>query len=241
MVGKCFQNREINQILERQMRQWELSKNEQIRKEQAVLKGGSGEVINYITLSRELGSNGEQIARILAEQLNWQLYDKEILDYMAENMNVRKDVVESVDERTIGWIEDWLAPIFTEWSVGQLSYYQHLAKVLLVIAKHGRAIIVGRAAGLLLPREHGLSVRVTAPFELRCKRYARENEISVKEAKAIIEKSDRGQQKFVQDMLKKDIFDCMHYDIVINTEKLNPTSVAKLIWRTLDQRKAKTS
>jgi len=240
MVGKGFQNREINQIVERQMRQWEIGKDAQVRKEQAVLKGGNGEAIHYITLSRELGSHGEQIAQILADQLHWQLFDKEILDFMAEDMKVHKGIVESVDERTIGWIEDWLAPIFTERAVGQLSYYQHLAKVLLVIAEHGQAIIVGRAAGLLLPREHGLSVRVTAPFELRCKRYARENKISVKEARSIIEKSDRGQQKFVQDMLKKNIFDCMHYDIVINTEKLNATSVAKLIWRTLDQRKAKS-
>ena len=42
MVGKGFQNREINQIVERQMRQWEITKDEQVRKEQAMLKGGGG-------------------------------------------------------------------------------------------------------------------------------------------------------------------------------------------------------
>ena len=96
---------------------------------------------------------------------------------------------------------------------------------------------MGRAAGLLLPREQGLSVRVTAPFKLRCECYAEENEISVKEAKSVVEKSDRGRQRFVKEMLNEDIFDCRHYDIVMNTEKLTPTSVAKLIWRALDQRK----
>ncbi|MBN1845594.1 MAG: cytidylate kinase-like family protein [Sedimentisphaerales bacterium] len=239
MVGKGIQNREIHQIIERQMRQWELSRQEQAQHaKQTFLLDSGGKAIDYIAVSRQLGSYGEQIARILAELLGWQLYDKEILDAMAEDMNVHQDVLESVDERIIGWIEDWLAPIFTERSVGQLSYYRHLAKVLLVIAEHGRAVIVGRAAGLLLPRDRGLSVRVFAPLEMRARRYAEEHGTSIKEAKSILEKSDRGQQKFVQDMLKKDIFECCHYDIVINTEKLNPTSVAKLIWRTLDQRQA---
>jgi cytidylate kinase len=38
-------------------------------------------------------------------------------------------------------------------------------------------------------------------------------------------------------MLDKDIADARHYDIVINTEKLSPTSTAKIIWRTFDQRR----
>lgn len=238
MVIRNIQSREINQIIEQQMRQWEMERSTQDKKErEAHLAAGKGEVIDYITISREPGSGGEQIAQMLADLLKWQWYDREILDRMAEDMKVHKSVVASVDERTIGWIEDWLAPIFTGRSVGQLSYYQHLAKVLLVIARHGQVIIVGRAAGLLLPREKGLSVRVTAPFELRSERYAKENQIGIKEARDIVQKADRAQQSFVRDMLNTDIWDCRHYDIVINTEKLTHISAAKLIWRTLDQRR----
>lgn len=238
MASRSIHSREINQIIERQMRQWELERDAQDKKErEAHLAAGKGEVIDYIAISREPGSGGEQIAKILAGLLKWQWYDREILDRMAEDMKVHKSVVQSVDERTIGWIEDWLAPLFTGRSVGQLSYYQHLGRVLLVIANHGRAIIVGRAAGLVLPRERGLSVRVTAPFELRCERYAQENRVSVKEARGIVQKADRAQRSFVRDMLNTDLWDCRHYDIVLNTEKLTPTATAKLIWRTLDQRR----
>jgi len=238
MASRGIQSREIDQIIERQMRQWELGRSAQVNKErEAHLAAGKGEVIDYITISRERGSGGEQIAKILADLLKWQWYDREILDRMAEDMKVHKSVVQSVDERTIGWIEDWLGPLFTGRSVGQLSYYQHLAKILLVIARHGQAIIVGRAAGLLLPRQRGLSVRVTAPFELRCERYAQENQVGLKEAKGIVQKADRAQRSFVRDMLNTDLWDCRHYDIVINTEKLTPKSSAKLIWRTLDQRR----
>jgi hypothetical protein len=98
-------NREISQIVEGQMRQWEMAQNEQVKREtQTRLVGTEGVKIDYIAISRELGSGGAEIAQALAGLLKWQVYDKEILDYMAENMDVHKSVLESVDERTIGWI-----------------------------------------------------------------------------------------------------------------------------------------
>ena len=237
MSSKRMHNPEIERIIERQMRQWEMARSERAKKEQqAHPVTGEGERIEYITLSRELGSGGEQIARILSEKLAWQMYDKEILDYMADDMQVQKNLLESVDERTVGWIEEWIAPIFTHKPVDQLTYYRSLAKVLLVISSHGQAIIMGRAAGLILPRKNGLSVRITAPFELRHQRYAREHKISMGEAKSVVEKKDRSQKAFVHDMLNQDIVDCRHYDIMINTEMIKPESAAKLIWRALDQR-----
>jgi len=238
MSSKRMHNPEIERIIERQMRQWEMGRSEQTKKEQqAHLEMAGGHRIDYITLSRELGSGGVHIARILSEKLKWQMYDKEILDYMADDMQVQKHLLESVDERTVGWIEEWIAPIFTHKPVDQLTYYRSLAKELLVLSRHGQAIILGRAAGLILPRKNGLSVRITAPFELRCERYAQEYKLSVGEAKSVVEKKDQSQKSFVHDMLNYDIVDCRHYDIMINTEFIKPESAAKLIWRALDQRR----
>lgn len=233
MSPKPHQRQEVGRIVEGQMRQWEITKDG------VHAHLASGAEIDYITISRETGSGGEEVAQILADLMKWQLYDKGILDYMSENMQVHKSVLESVDERTIGWMEDWLGPIFTKKStdhVDQLSYYRHLVKVLLVIAKHANAVIVGRAAGQVLPRDKGLSVRVTAPFELRCKRYAEEHRISGSDATTFVRKADKEQIRFVKNFANKDINDPKDYDIVCNTEKLSPTSVAKLIWRAFDQR-----
>ena len=219
------------------MRQWELERQEQSLSEARARLADTGEAIDYITISRQQGSGGKEIARILGELLNWQVYDKEILNYMAENMHVHASVLESVDGRTTNWIEDCLSGFFMDRPVGQWEYARHLVRVLLVIARHGRAIILGRAAGLILPSDRGLSVRVAAPFELRCARYAEEKEVSVKAARALVEKADREQQQFGKKLLREDVWDCKHYDIVCNTAKLSATSAAKLIWRTLDQRK----
>jgi len=233
MTEKDNQKKTISKLVEDRMLQWKLA--------------GSGlpphltdgAEIDYITISRQVGSGGEQIAQILADLMNWQMYDKEILDYMAENMKVHKSVLENVDERMMGWIENWLSPIFTRDAsrhMEQLRYYRHLVEVLLVIAQRTRAVIVGRAAAHLLPREKGLHVRITAPFELRCKNYALQKGIDIKEATALVKKADREQKRFVKGLLGKDTFDPIHYDMVFNTEKLSPISAAKLIWRAFDQR-----
>ena len=227
------QNQGISKIVKTQVRQWE----EACKSHPTRLAGGAE--IDFITIGRQIGSGGEEVAHILAEMMQWRSYDKDILDYLAEDMKVHKSMIECVDERTIGWIEDWIAPFFsrkTSRPVPQLQYFKHLTKVLLVIAKLGKAIIVGRAAGLILPRDRGLSVWVIAPFELRCRRYAQENHISVDEATSMVKKADREQAGFARDLLNRDISDSQYYDIICNTEKLSPTSVGRLIWRALDQR-----
>jgi len=238
MADKYIPNQQMGKVVEHQMGRWELSHFTEEKSEKQAHPAGEAE-IDYITISRQLGSGGEQIAQILSELMKWQIYDREILNYMAENMDVHIKALESVDERTISWINDWLAPLFSAKSgehVEQMSYYKHLGKVLLVIARHGHAIIIGRAAGQILPREKGLSVRVTAPFELRCSRYAQANNISIEEATALVRTSDKQQAGFMKELLQKDIDDPVCYDVVINMEKLTPKSVAKLIWRALEQR-----
>ncbi|MBN1765205.1 MAG: cytidylate kinase-like family protein [Sedimentisphaerales bacterium] len=240
MPDKTFKNKEIGNIVNRQMSQWELSRAAQKKVDEPAHLSSGGE-IDYITISRDLGSGGIEVAKILSDLIKWQIYDKEILDYMAEDMNVHVKVLESVDEQTIGWIRDWVMPVFTgksEDHVQQLSYYKHLSKVLLVIAKHKCAIIIGRGAGLMLPRDKGLQIRITAPFELRCQRYAQENNMSVEEARAVVSRHDITQIKFIKNFTGKDVRDSCNYDIVFNTEKISPVSVAKVIWRAFDQRMA---
>ena len=90
----------------------------------------------------------------------------------------------------------------------------------------------------MLPREKGLSIHVTAPFELRCRRYAKQNDIGIEKARSVVKKADKVQAQFVKSFSGKDILDSKYYDIVCSTEKLSPVSVAKLICRTFEQRVA---
>ncbi len=230
----AFSGDSFTQSVERRMKEW------QENQEAAAHHLSDGARINYITLSRQLGAGGEEVAEELAKLMGWSVFDKRIVNFMAENFGVHADVLETVDERTRGWIEDSISMFFSNKKgsehLDQYSYYKHLIEALLVIAQHGRAIIVGRAAGQVLPRDHGLSIRITAPFELRAERVAAQNKIKVSEARDIVKKADDNQKRFVKDFLWKDAFDLTSFDMIFNTEKLSPLAVAKLIWRAFDMR-----
>ncbi len=233
MTGNFISSDRFPSVVENRIKEWQQS----AKHEPAHLAGGTE--IDYITISREIGSGGSEVAKNLSELMGWGLYDKKILDFMAENFGVHQDVLQTVDEKTRGWIQDTMGLFFSGKStrhIDQHSYHKHLVEALLVIAKHGRAIIVGRGAGHVLPRKRGLSVRITAPFELRCQRYARENNVSVEKAINDVKNADKEQQKFIKAFLYKDAFDAKYFDLVCNTEKLSPRAVAKLIWRAFDLR-----
>ncbi len=228
----------VSDIVNRQMSQWELSRLVEDKKgRQAHFADGTE--IDYITVSREMGSGGEDVARGLADLMGWSYYDKEILDCMSQKMHVQVSSLENIDEKTTSWIQDSLAALLSVANcehVEQLSYYNNLSKTLLLIAHRGQAVIVGRAAAMVLPSERGFNVRITAPFEIRCKRIAKAANVSIEQATDFVKKSDQTQYKFVKSYLQKDIRDPIHYDLVCSTEKLSPISVSRVIWRAFDQR-----
>jgi len=232
MADNFAHNDMYSATAERRIKQW------QCDHEKPAARLAEGTEINYITISREAGSGGEEIAQKLTELMGWGLYDKKILDFMAENFGIHKDVLSSVDEKTRGWIEDTMSAFFAgrEGHMDQLSYYKHLMEALLVIGRHGKAVIVGRAAGHVLPRDKGLSIRITAPFELRCRRYAKQQNLSIEQATEAVEQADKEQSRFLKSFLYRDVYATRYYDLIFNTEKLSPQSVAKLIWRAFDQR-----
>ena len=54
-----------------------------------------------ITIGREHGSNGHDIARALAAELGYTCFDKEIVDTAAENSNFSKEILHSYDEKRV--------------------------------------------------------------------------------------------------------------------------------------------
>jgi hypothetical protein len=221
----------IEKVFEEQMRNWELRRNGDRALNKKSQPDPQG--VKYVTLSYELGSQGEQVAIELQQMTGWQVYDKEILDYMAKDLHVHRRVLDSLDERRTSMIEEIIDSLSDESRPGYYSYKQHLTKVLMVIAEHGNAIIIGRAAGLVLPRQHGLNTRVISSFECRCRRYADDNDISLHRAEEVVADYDLRQKKFVKDFVHKIISDSVHYDLVLNSELLSPPAIAKIIYQAL--------
>ena len=104
-----------------------------------------------VLLSRQCGSAGDDVARVVGERLGWQVFNREIVEKIAERAHVRKQLVESVDEHIRSRWRRLLHPIREREGLDLELYLDHLHEIVLSLGHHGYAVIVGRGGEFLLP------------------------------------------------------------------------------------------
>jgi len=78
-------------------------------------------------------------------------------------------------------------------------------------------------------------VFISASFDQRVHRYAKRSGSTTDEASAILAEIDKEQARFVKFFSGKELLDTQYYDVIANTDKLSPVSIAKIIYRAFDQ------
>ncbi|HMV33726.1 MAG TPA: cytidylate kinase family protein, partial [Gemmatimonadales bacterium] len=111
-----------------------------------------------ITLSRQYGAGGSEVARLVADALGWSVLDNEIVDRVAQRAGVAPEVVAREDERAPTFVERLaraLAASSQEYAVPELGIALRPEEPDLVrltelvvheAAVQGRVVLVGRAA-----------------------------------------------------------------------------------------------
>src|SRR5207302_248747 len=117
-----------------------------------------------VAISREAGSRGETIARRAGRKLGWQVYNQELLEYIAQEGSFRDTVAENLPPGAPAWIERQLDDLLRRQDLSQHPSVAELARVILALGAQGDVIIIGRGAGYILPREWTLHVRIIAPL-----------------------------------------------------------------------------
>lgn len=209
---------QIEQIIERQARFWEVRRRlaaeggEAAKRALAHLSEGP-----WVTVSKQLGSNGVELARELGRELDWQVFDREIVASIAAQTKMRDAVLSRLDERAISAFNDYLAQMLVPNDPGQLAYLAKLVSVIWGLARQGNAIILGRGANWFLNARFGLRLRTIAPLEIRAARVAREEGIGLAEAGRKIKEHEAKQAAFIRQVYGREIDDPLGYDIVLNT------------------------
>jgi cytidylate kinase len=201
--------RSINQIVEEQVQKWN-----RLRSGTASVSPGTP----VITVSREPGSGGKLIAKGLAQTLGLDLFHQEVIHEMAQSARVGTRLLETLDEKGLSVLEDWITSLVRERHLWPDEYSQHLMKVIGTIGKHGRAVIVGRGANFVLPPENRFRVRIVASQEVRIFNVARDFGIDPKEAKRRVIRTESDRRAFIRKYFNADISDPLNYDLVLNTE-----------------------
>jgi cytidylate kinase len=212
--------RSMEQIVEEQVKHWQMKSVPEKKEE---------EVISVITISREPGSGGNILAERLSEQLNFNLFYQHFIHSMAESAHVSVRLLETLDEKGVSVLEEWIDSLVDKHHLWPDQYLQHLMKILGTIGKHGRAVIVGRGANFLLPPTKRLSVRVIAPLDTRIKNVSREYDVTVEEAKTRVLKTESDRKAFIKKYFNDDIRDPLNYDLIINTGALSIDDAANAV------------
>lgn len=192
----------------------------------------------FITISRDLGALGNFVASELATRLAWQVYDKEIVDFIAANSNVRLDLVKELDERVQNLIHDTvdrLLHMADGISFGNEEYHKALLKTLATLAALGSAIIVGRGGANALPGQSGLHLRITASPEIRTRRISERHRIPLEEAKRMVQQVDAERRSFLRHHFKASAEDGRYYDLIINTDRISVEQAADAILGMMQQ------
>jgi len=182
-----------------------------------------------IALSREAGANGSLIGRAIAERLGWLVYDRELVQHIAEDMGVRTSLIESVDEKHQSWLLECLESFAAASKASESGYVRHLLQTLVSLGIHGECVVVGRGAAQVLPSATTLRVRLFAPFEERVTVISQRLGISRKEAAQWVEKTDGERVRFVKEHFHIDSTDPQHYDLMVNSSRFTVPDCADLV------------
>jgi hypothetical protein len=213
----------IETIIERQLKRWELQ--QQMLREKPAEKPRLRPII---TVSRGYGAHGEEVASKLAELTGFQLLDREILDAIINDIGIQNKMVELFDEDTRSELESWFYGMITGRIVDKSDYLKSLTKIIGSILKYGQAIIVGRGANVIVGKDRGFHLRVTASPENRAKTIAERLGIPFENALGQIEESDKRKAAFFKKSFGVDINDLPLYDLVISTDSLSVDDVVEL-------------
>jgi len=209
-----------------------------------------------VTISRQCGSGGAEIAKLASKMLSYKFLDKHMIGRVAYNLGLSKDEIieypvegkkhvfldkllrESqvlpIRNPTPGIsdaMNDFESTYFVSEKTSEIRSVKLVESTIREIGKRGNVVILGRGGQAILKRESDvLHVRIVAPMEVRIQRIREDENFSTdKEAKTFINRSDLTASKYLKNTYGIDWEDPLLYHLVINTGKFGVESTVKII------------
>jgi cytidylate kinase len=197
-----------------------------------------------ITVSREIGAGGAEVARRVAEALGWRVVDNELVDRVALRAGMPREQVAVREERAPGFLERLVrmasraapelfpAPAAEgpEPEVEEARLVRATEAAVAEIAAEGRVVVVGRGAPAVLSRERdALHVKIVAPRASRIETVARRLGLPPEEAAAAVDESDANRRRYHRQYYQRDWADASSYHLVLNSAALGLDATAAAI------------
>ena len=189
-----------------------------------------------ITISRQFGACGGEIGRVVAENSGLGFYSQELVHEVAKRADVRKQVVEALDERVQTGFGAFIDDMMRLRSFTQDDYIRGLSQAIVALARHRSGVIVGRGGHLILDPQHTLRIRAYAPLDYRVRYIAERDRMDESSARAKVLRVDEERRTFFEKNFQSDITSPYHFDMMLNTSLMSVSECASTVSHMFNKR-----
>ena len=198
-----------------------------------------------ITIARSYGSGGRRMGRLLAKELGYEYYDREILRIASDESGINEELFSQVDENRRMPLFRIAREVYTgevippdsDDFISNENLVRYQAKIIRELAATRNCVIVGRCANFLLRgRENVINVFVSAPV-VDCVRRVMENDgLTLEEAEKKIKKIDKRRADYFKYFTGRQWHDAALYDLCLNTGHMSDQRCVDVVRAYMDAR-----
>lgn len=182
-----------------------------------------------ITISRQMGSLGSQIAEEVARCLDYRVVWREVINEAALRAGVPEVALATIDELDLLGLRPPAS--------ARRAYHEAVHDIMEELAGAGNVVIVGRAGQVILRDwDDVLHVRLFAPLELRVERIAVQHNLSLEAARTQVEASDAARARYLRRYYRVKWEDAGLYGLILNTAYWSTSAAARVICEAVAQR-----
>ena len=202
-----------------------------------------------ITINRECGSGGRDIARRMGEILGLKVYDKAILEAICEKYKLDKEEILRIKSKKLNLWDD-LCQFYRQFDTMDDSYltehkkitsrelYYAESHIMRNLAEQESCIIVGRAGfHILKDNPDAIHIFLIADRDVRIRKVAEREGLDEKAAAKYVDETDEARENFTKSFAEVSRYDARNYDIVINVSRFTtPEDVAAILAENMRKR-----
>lgn len=201
-----------------------------------------------ITVSRECGTGGRDIANRLGEKLGLRVYDKTILEAVIEKYHLNKQEIDRLRAKKLSFWDDF-CQFYRQFDLDRLDYQPENRKVtsrelfctesqiMRNLASKESCIILGRCGfSVFKDNPDAVKIFIHADRDVRIRRIIETKDLDENAAIEYIEEVDKAREHFTQYFAGCSLYDTRNYDFSINVSRLNAEGVATFLAENLRRR-----
>ena len=200
---------------------------------------------HVITIARSYGSGGRKMGKLLAKELGYEYYDREILRIASDESGISEELFSKADEykrmplfriAREAYTGEVIPPDSEDF-ISNENLFRYQAKIIRELAATRNCVIVGRCANFILRgRENVINVFVSAPVVDCVRRVMDTDGLNLEEAEKRIKKIDKRRADYFKYFTGRQWHDAALYDLCLNTGHMSEQKCVDVVRAYMDAR-----